>query len=207
MAIKKPSKIRFPELLSKAPGLLWEGWRNSEVFRELQIQELQEDIARVDALCAEREIQPGSTMYLVLALQLAREAYPEAKKAGRNKVWNDLTYGVLVVEVERLKGKGDAVKPLTWVCKKLAKQPHWLKFLSQRDDPDCFSTNPSEALRKAYNSYIAKMKKNWELAPEPKPRLKAAAFRDMYSLHQLEGTVEEWDKFVVDVLKTPMKSK
>lgn len=198
MGIKKPSKIRFPEPLSKTPGLLWDGWSDSEVFRKFQIRELQEDIARINALCAEREIEPGSTMYLELALQLAREAYPEPKKTGRNKVWNDLTLGALVVELERCIESRKTKPSISSACDILAKKQPWAKFLSERilnegKDLGRTSPDPGEVLRKKYNSFCN----------NPKARV----MRDVYRLHLLEGTTDQWDRFVDDLLINPVVKK
>ncbi len=97
----KPSKIYFPEPLKNAPGLLWQGWSHPEILTEYLIQEKEEDLNRLKALCLERGLAPDESMFMELALQLAREAYPERKTAGRNPVWNYLTKGALVVDVER----------------------------------------------------------------------------------------------------------
>lgn len=193
MAAKKPSKIRFPEPLSKAPGLLWEGWSNSEVFREFQNQERQEDIARVNALCAEREIQLGSTMYFELALQLAREAYPESKKPGRNKVWNDLTLGALVVELERYISSRKTKPSISSACDILAKKQPWASFLSERNELAGTSPDPGQVLRQAYNSFSDNPKAN--------------VMRDVYRLHLLEGTSDKWDQFVEELLRNPVLKK
>jgi hypothetical protein len=75
MTTKKPSKVRFPQPLANAGGLLWDGWVDHKVFAEYQYQEAQADKARLDTLCQERGIEPSSEMYFQLALELAREAY------------------------------------------------------------------------------------------------------------------------------------
>jgi len=193
MSIKKPSKIRFPEPLSKAPGLLWEGWSNSEVFRKFQLQELQEDVARVNALCAERGIQPGSTMYFELALQLAREAYPEAKKPGRTKVWNDLTLGALVVEIERYIALRKTKPSISSACDTLAKKEPWASFLSERNELEGTSPDPGEVLRQAYNSF--------------RDNPKANVTRDVYRLHLHEDTTDKWDQYVGELLRNPVLKK
>lgn len=198
MAAKQPSKIRLPEPLSKAPGLLWEGWSNSEVFRKYQIQELQEDIARVNALCVERQIQPGSTMYLELALQLVREAYPETQKSGRTKVWNDLTLGALVVELDRYIESRKTKPSIKSACVILAKKQPWATFLRTRilnegKELARTSPDPGEVLRKKYYSFCEDPKAN--------------VMRNVYQLHLLEGTTDEWDRFVGDLLINPVLKK
>lgn len=193
MATKKPSKIRFPEPLSNAPGLLWDGWTNSEVFRKFQIQELQEDIARVNALCAEREIPEGSKMYLELALQLAREAYPETKKPGRTKVWNDLTLGALVVELDRYIASHKTKPTFGSACNTLANQQPWKSFLSERNELAGTDPDPGQVLRQAYNSF--------------RDNPKANVMRDVYRLHLLEGTTDKWDQFVEKLLRNPVLKK
>ena len=157
------------------------------------LEERHADIERLNALCSERQIAHGEHMYFELALQLAREAYPEPKRAGRKGVWNDLTLGVLVVEVERIQVKGEQKKPVTWACKQLAKQERWLNILSQRNDSTGFASDPAEALRKAYNSF--------------KDKPKANLMRDAYQQHVNEDTESSWDELAIDILKNPLPAK
>jgi hypothetical protein len=137
-------------------------------------------------------------MYLELALQLAREAYPESKKTGRNKVWNDLMLGALVVELERYIESRKTKPSISSASDILAEKQPWAKFLSERTlnegkDLGGTSPDPGEVLRKKYNSFCN--------------NLKANVMRDVYRLQLLEGTTDEWDRFVDDLLINPVVKK
>lgn len=190
---KNRSNVRFPPSLMSSMGLLWDGWDNKDLLQKLWLEERQADIERLSILCSERQIAQGEHMYFELALQLAREAYPEPKKAGRKVVWNDLTLGVLVVEIERRLGRREQKKSVTWACKQLSKQERWLNILSERNGSADFASDPAEALRKAYHSF--------------KNKPMANVMRKAYQLHVYEGTETSWDELTLDILRNPLPAK
>ena len=49
--------------MSGAVGLLWDGWTNQAVWAEFVAKEANEDLVRMNALCAERGIPEGPQMY------------------------------------------------------------------------------------------------------------------------------------------------
>lgn len=58
-----------------------------------------EDSERMLALCEEMGIPVYGGMWYELALKLARELYPEKKKAGRPLKWGDMELAILATEV------------------------------------------------------------------------------------------------------------
>jgi hypothetical protein len=191
MTTKKRSKVRFPQPLANAGGLLWDGWTDQNVFAEYQNQEAQADKVRLDTLCQERGIAPSSEMYFQLALELAREAYPAPKPRGRKKAWNDFTLGALVVAVElKLKSVERAMSDV-WACTEVAKTEPWNSFARSRSIEG--EGVPAEVLRVAYKSF------------KGSPR--ANLMRHAHSLYELDGRLTEWELLVKDFLNRPLVEK
>lgn len=191
MTPKKPSKVRFPQPLANAGGLLWDGWTDQKVFAEYQIQEAQADKVRLDTLCKERGIAPSPEMYFQLALELAREAYPVSKPRGRKKIWNDLTLGALVVAVEeKLKSVKRAMSD-SWACEQIAQIEPWRSFARARSIEG--GGDPKVVLRRAYSTF--------------KGNPKANLMRHAHSVYELEGRLTEWDTLVKDFLNRPFVEK
>jgi hypothetical protein len=134
MTTRRPSKVRFPQPLANAGGLLWDGSTDQRVFAEYQNQEAQADKVRLDTLCQEGGIAPSPEMYFQLALELAREAYPVPKPRGRKKTWNDFILGALVVTVDSKLKSGKRAMSDVWACKEVAKTETWKLFAHARSD-------------------------------------------------------------------------
>lgn len=191
MTTKKPSKVRFPQPLTNAGGLLWDGWTDQKVFAEYQNQEAKADKVRLDTLCQERGIAPSPEMYFQLALELAREAYPVPKPRGRKKTWNDFILGALVVTVELKLKSGRRAMSDVWACKEVAKTEPWKSFARARSIEG--EGDPAEVLRGAYKSF--------------KGSPKANLMRHAHSMYELEGRLTEWDAVVKGFLNRPLVEK
>ena len=191
MTTKKPSKVRFPQPLENAGGLLWDGWTDQAVWADFIAREANEDSVRLNALCVERGIPAGPQMYYQLALALAREAYPAKKASGRRKIWDDLTSGALVVAIEQTIKPSRPKKPVTWACALLAKRDPWKTFCEERQFED--GALISAVLYTRYKSF-----KN-----SPRARL----MRDAFALYDLQGRTDEWDQLVADLLTRPRLGK
>lgn len=146
---------------------------------------VEEDFAKLRLLCKHYGIQESVSMYVQLSLALAREivpAFKEKVKRGRKTKWNDFAKGSLVVEIERLiKPKSKAYGP-TWAAAQLAKREPWKSFI-KANDADATNPNPAEVLRKNYEEF--------------KNHLMAKTMRGAFGWHKHEGTVAEWDRWIV----------
>ena len=127
--------------------------------------------------------------YKALALAMARDFVPgfQAKKRrGRPRKWNPWTHGVLYAEISRKIREhvlpADAIGD---AAKMLSEQLRWSKFISHVQGSG-IDADPAETLRKAY--YAAQ-----------KDKFTPMIF-DLYQHFEHEGTMNEWEKFVDDVL-------
>lgn len=186
MAKHPPSKVSFPSSDLQAFGLLWEGWLDSEIQKRELAKDRIADIERLNQLCVERGIPDNPLKFTSLALQLAREAYPEGKLKGRKGKWNELIRGALVVEVERLTSENPA-HSVSWACQVLSKREPWQSFLETRNGPSTIGSDPTEALRKAY--------------VKSKHQRGTLVMRDAYALYVHQNTPSRWIDLVGDLLK------
>lgn len=189
MAKHPISKVRFPSPDLQAFGLLWEGWSDSELQKRELANERNADIERLNQLCVERGISDEPDKLTLLALQLAREAYPKHKPKGRGTKWNEFASGALAVEVERLLAINTR-HSVSKACDLLSKQQPWKSFLSTRNDPSSLGSDPAEALRREYNR-VKKL---------PRTQL----MRDAYGWHCHQNMLVQWTALVNDVLENPV---
>lgn len=176
MARKEGSKpnVRFPIGERMPIGLL----ATSEEIESAVEKQKAADRDRLLTLCRYYGIAQGPEQHYLLALRLARELYPEARKRGAKVSWTDQARAALVVEIERLVVQGDRSKGAAWAATQLAKQPLWQRFGVK---------GVAETLRKAYMD----SKSNW-LVP---------IMRDAFLLHEAQGTISEWNKIICDCVK------
>lgn len=145
-----------------------------------------EDYRKLLLLCRQRNISEGPSMFACLALDLARELFPEPKKRGAKPKWDEMRKGCLVVEVERLANKDDSSHGIEWACTQLAKREPWLSFLTG-------GSEPAESLRAKY--YESRDDK-W-----------ANICRDAFELRRHEERLADWDEYVIYAVKkqSPIK--
>ena len=174
----KSLQVRFPASESRKVSLL----ANEADTHRLIHQWVDEDHAKLLMLCNHYGIEAGPTMFYQLALALARELYPEPKKPGAKSKWTWLNQGALVVEVERLTKPGDPTHGVTWAAKSLSDREPWKTFLKG-------NAEPKEVLRTTYTRFRSH---KW-----------ARVARHAFAWHEIEGTIAEWDGFVVDVVRNP----
>ncbi|WP_426396281.1 hypothetical protein ACN9M1_17180 [Ralstonia sp. R-29] len=173
----------------RKPGLLL----NEDQLREFVGEQATEDHAKLLLLCEHFGIQSGPNMFYQLALTLARQLYPQDKKAGKPQKWTGLNRGALVVEVDRLKHPGDATRGVAWACQQLSKREPWASFVEATDSLDS-SPDPAEALRRTYYASI-KEGTEWDKWVE--------TAKGCFALHEHNGTLAEWDALVADVVNNP----
>lgn len=175
-------KITFQAPSSRRFGLLAD-----DASREQKVSQwAEEDHAKLLALCQLRGIKHGPSMFYLLALELARDLYPEPKKRGRKSKWTTLNKGALVVEVERLVMPDNPARGVAWACTQLAKREPWASFL-ESNDSGTSSPDPAEALRQIYFDF---RNDRW-----------ATVSRDAYRFHEHEGTLTEWESLVLDAVE------
>lgn len=131
------------------------------------------------SLAYHRYIEHGPTMWMDLALSLARDVYPEKKRRGPDQKWSRERRGVLVMEVQLLRAADSPKKSIAWACTQLARRSVWKAFLRSDDG------NLAESLRRAYYQSV----KDKSLVEEA---------REKYSLVSGAGC---WDEFVAQVVK------
>jgi hypothetical protein len=139
---------------------------------------------RLDCLCEHYETPPGD--YLFLALALAEE-FVCRKNPGRPKKWNYLALAVLNVEVSRiLDDETLSGATVTSAVNHLATQERWQKFLEKTEgiglEPD-----PASALKLRY--YESRIDRKW-----------AQVAWKAYKGYRLGDAIEEWERYIDDVL-------
>jgi len=167
------STIDFANPEERCVGLL--------LTEEEQIQQLldwaEEDRLKLVRLAREvYEIPDGPEQFYLLALALARRQHPEKNKVGRPGKWKELNQGALVVEIERLLETRENLKS---ACFKLSKREPWKSFLAGTRAPD-------EVIRQVFINF---REERW-----------ANVARKAFHLFELEGRIEDWDKYVCDVV-------
>ncbi|HEY8036488.1 MAG TPA: hypothetical protein VIF37_12980 [Methylobacter sp.] len=173
--------IKFPPYEKRLPGLL-PSPDDLDRFKKYE----NEDMLRMQTLCFKHGIQESPSMWYDLALILARELYPERKKAGRKSKWTDLNKCYVVVEIERMMGGG--VKTVDSAAYQLSKKEPWRSFIETKD-LDTTSADPGEVLRKIY---FSTHKDKW-----------ADMWRDAFCYHELTGSIDLWDKIIFDEFNNP----
>lgn len=181
--VKKIPSLRFQGHDTRKRRLLAAALRNDGSLSERAKEYSEEDSAKLQLLCLHYGIQSSPSMFYELALELAREIYPEAKKNRRKLKWTTLIQAALVVEVERLIRPNDRAYGLTWACKQLAKREPWASFIEEKESRTS-SPDPAEALRQKYYDFRYD---KW-----------ANVFRDVFKMHEREGLIDEWEKRVAD---------
>lgn len=143
---------------------------------------LLEEHEKLLLLCDEMSIAPGPHQFYSLAMALAKKhhfAFQEETPLGK---WTDIAGIYLVVEIERLTDDGKPGHSELWAAYQLLKRPEWNEFLGGREDP-------GEALRRQYQKF---KKTAW-----------ASVGRDAFKFHKEQGTVNEWEARLKDVLRDP----
>jgi hypothetical protein len=146
-----------------------------------------EEHSKLLLLCEHYGIETSPQMFYLLALELARELFPERKKRGRKTKWNALNCGILVAEVERVK-RDDKTHGVEWACKQLAKREPWRSLLEAKETVNS-TPDPAEALRKIYYEF---RNEKW-----------ATIFRDAFAIHNQRGDIAEWERKVTQYVKNP----
>ena len=147
----------------------------------------QEDHDQLGLLADDLGIADDPSRWYRLALALARKHEPAFKERAPQVKWTPVIRGLLVVAIERLTGDkrltgkrpDNPSHTATWAAGILATRPEWLGFLHGGGDP--------EALRVQYSKFHGDI---W-----------ARLCRDAFKLHQLQGTIAEWDADLRDALK------
>jgi hypothetical protein len=161
---------------------------NGQQVKELKATWHKEDAAKLRLLCKHYGIHESVSMYYELSLALAREIVPgfkEKVKRGRKSKWDDLTKGLLVVEIKRLIKPKSKEYGATWAATQLAKREPWKSFIEAKDTEDT-DANPAEVLRTKYAAF--------------KDDTFARIARDAFKLHKRNGTVADWDRQLAYVL-------
>jgi hypothetical protein len=182
--VKKIPSLRFQGHDTRKRRLLAAALRNDGSLSERAKEYSEEDSAKLQLLCLHYGIQSSPSMFYELALELAREIYPEAKKSGRKSKWTELIQAALVVEVERLKRPNDPAHGAEWACEQLAKRKPWKSFIEKKESSKS-SPDPAEALRKKYYDF---RNDKW-----------ADVFRGVFKMHELQGLIDEWEKRVESI--------
>lgn len=182
--VKKIPDVSFPDPDSRPPGFFF----NEDELRQLHSKYQWEDLERLFLLVKHYNIQPGPEIFIQLALELARELYPEPKKGGRQSKWTIHNKGALVVEIERLKRSDDPDHGVSWAAIQLANREPWKSFLESSKSGSS-SPDPAGALRKAYYDF---KDDRW-----------AEISRKAYGYHTITNTIEDWENHVTDVVKKP----
>ncbi len=177
-------KITFQDPATRRVGIL----ANDAQIEQMATKWAAEDHEKLFMLGQQRGIKAGPDMFYQLALELARELHPEAKKRGRKSKWTELSKGVLVVEVERLVIPNDPSHGIEWACTQLAKREPWVSFI-EATEGELSSPAPAKALRQIYFEFRTH---RW-----------SAAFRDAFKYHQHEGRLAEWENLVIDAVNNP----
>lgn len=105
------------------------------------------DRFKLGLLAAEYGIPAGPDQYYELALELARQLYPEPKKRGRKSKWTPTTKTALIADIERRVDPNDLTHGIDWACNQICKKEPWLSFI---DEKECLNSNKAEVLRQAY---------------------------------------------------------
>lgn len=177
-------KITFQDPASRHFGLL----ADDASIEQKTTQWAAEDHEKLLILCQRLGIDAGPDMFYKLALELARELHPEAKKRGRKSKWTDQNKGALVVEVERLCNPDNPAHGVEWACTRLAKREPWLSFIDAKEG-GASDPAPAKALRQIYF--------------ESRNHMWSAIFRDAFKFHEHEGTLAEWENLVSDFVINP----
>jgi hypothetical protein len=122
---------KFEEPMLRRFGLLDD--ESMQVDKLVQWE--QQDLEEMEKLRQGYGIPDTALKWYLLALELAREAYPKPRKRGPKTKWNGFVCGALVVEVDRLvaANKGKHGKGLSWALKTISKQKRWANFVERRD--------------------------------------------------------------------------
>jgi hypothetical protein len=185
MSKKKPA-VTFKSEEARAPrvgDLLLPGSHGERIDKGLA-----EDYAKLLILCQHHGIEEGPARFFQLALALARELYPEAKRSGRKSKWTALNQGALVVEIERRVVPGAPAHGVEWACRQLCQSEPWASFLAVKGSGGGAS-DPAEALRQVYYAF---KKDKW-----------AAVMLDAFRFNEAAGTLAQWDRLVADAVRNP----
>lgn len=165
--------------------------RGDSELQKLFEKYAQEDLSKLLLLCRYYDIPEGAHMFYALSLALARDfvnGFKERKPRGRKSKWTSLNKGALVVEIEHLTKKNDPAHGIAWATKQLTKREPWKSFLETKDS-NATNPAPAEALRKTYYSFKGN---KW-----------AELMRDLFKMHEQEGTITAWEERVADYVKNP----
>lgn len=145
---------------------------------------------KLEALAAHLGIQPGPSCWYQLALHLARLLVPglnEAKPSGRPKKWGMVEQGILAVEIERRTGSGMTQEQ---AARAIAKLEPWRSFVeSWAKGKATAGSDPAEALLREYK--------------EAKKHFFAKVAWDAFKLHEHQGSLDEWQRFIESAVGAP----
>ena len=176
-----------------------------EVYKDGSIRKLtdswvDEDTQRLLQLAESYGIQYDQSMenpekglalfFKNLALELARELYPERKRL-QTKKWTDIVIAVFIVEMERLIEPNNSHKGASWAALQLSKQERWKEFVRGGGDSEKV-TSLNDYLRERYQNCKKKAK----------PYM-VETVQGSYNYHDHLGTLEDWEDMVDDILSNP----
>ena len=176
-------KIAFTDPKDRQVGLL----ATIEEESELRANWAKEDMEKLYLLGEQYNLSAiDPRFFQMLALELARELYPEPKRRGRKNKWTPLIRAVLVVEVERRIEKGEAKRPLKTICYELSQRDPWESFVEEKED-DLTNPDPGAVIERIYQ--------------DSKKLPIAKALKGAFLWHEAKASVSEWDGFVKETVK------
>lgn len=188
MIKKNEPGVTFPPKGKEMPNYLAAALQGEDYLQEFAKSVTRKETSKLLLLCQHFGIKSGPGMFYQLSLELARQLYPEPKKRGRKLKWTMQNMGALVVEVERIIKPDEPKYGISWACKQLATREPWTSFLEKKDGKERI-TDPGEAIRRIYYDFC---KDRW-----------AEVARDAFKMYEHENAIEEWESYVVDVVKNP----
>lgn len=171
-------------------GLLTHGDENAEKIAA----RVKLEYEKLELLAEHLNIKPGPSRWYQLSLELARQLVPglnEAKPKGRPKKWGMVEKGALVVEIERRTSTGMNQEE---AARAIAKLEPWASFVA-RWAPGKATTgsDPAEALLAEYKS--------------ARKHFFAEVAWDAFRFHEHEGTLDEWNDFIVRAVGSTTKQE
>jgi len=139
---------------------------------------------KLELLAEHFNIPVGPSRWYQLSLTLARQLVPgfnEAKLKGRPKKWGMVEKGALVVEIERRTNTGMTQEE---AARTIAKLEPWASFVaSWAPGKATTGSDPAEALLAEYKN--------------ARKHFFADIAWDAFRFHEHEGTLDEWNDFIV----------
>jgi hypothetical protein len=175
MVTKKKAQVGLPPLRF---GLLISDDEKSRLLAE----RFQEERRRMEALADALGIEDNLARWYMVALFLARKHAPElmeAKPVGAPTRWNPFALGLLAVAIERHTSAG---KTVVQAADALARMEPWASFVGRQENRAgaTATPDPGEVLRRNYT--------------DAKKEAMAKIVRKGFKWHELNCTVDEWDR-------------